>query len=366
MQDILDRLLSKVEVQHDRIGDIVPYISCGGRYPEDYSAKNPYWWTNGFWAGMLWQMYNATGKYKFIRTAVRIEEKLEPVLSCSGKLDHDIGFLWSPTAVAHYRVTGDESAHTRAENAAVILAGRYNPAGEYIRAWNGEANEGSLIIDSMMNLPLLYWMSEESGDPRFAAVAVRHADTTAKLLVRDDGSCRHIAMLDPENGELRAYPAGAAYSPESAWSRGHAWAIYGFALSFRHTKELRFLNTAKKIAHYFIANITRSGYVPLCDFRAPKEPARYDTSAGACAACGLLMIAEQVNCLERDLYIYPARSILKELSRHYVNWTDTEDGLLQMGRVSYGTGRGYDNLIYGDYYFLEAMLMLFHRELFIW
>lgn len=128
----------------------------------------------------------------------------------------------------------------RAMHAATLLAGRYNPNGRFLRAWNGDKT-GWMIVDCLMNLSLLYWASDETGDPRYAEIAQNHADTALRVLLRPDGSCNHIAVLDPVTGELTGAPAGQGYAPGSSWSRGQSWAVYGFALSAKHTGEARYL-----------------------------------------------------------------------------------------------------------------------------
>ena len=153
----------------------------------------------------------------------------------------------------------------------------------------------------MMNIPLLYWAGQITGDPRFQQIAVNHADTVASYLVREDGSCGHIACINPDTGELEHILGGQGYSETSSWSRGQSWILYGFALSYRHTKNKKYLDIAKKTAHYFISNIALTGYIPLCDFRQPASAAYTDTSAGLCAACGLLEIAEHVDECEKNL-----------------------------------------------------------------
>lgn len=238
------------------------------------------------------------------------------------------------TAVADYRFTGNHASYIRGQHAANLLAGRFNVLGNFIRAWNDD-KPGWMIIDCLMNLSLLYWASEESGDPRFDAVARRHADTAMEKILRPDGSCNHIAILDPLTGELLEAPAGQGCAEGSSWSRGQSWAVYGFAISYAHTKEQKYLDAAKQTAHYFIANVSLTEYLPLCDFRAPEEPLYYDSTAGACAACGLLEIAKHVPENEKALYEKSALRILKAMEQHFCNWNPEEDGVLGMGKVAY-------------------------------
>lgn len=285
-EDVWKKLEGKLEAECGRLGTMMPYVPVNGSY-EDMGEKEPAAWTNGFYAGMMWQMYHATGKADYKNTAAGIEERLDRVLAEYTKLDHDVGFLWLHTAVADYRLTGSERSRERGLHAAGILAGRYNPAGKFIRAWNGE-RAGVAIVDCLMNLPLLYWASEELHDSAYRQIAENHTDTALRYILRPDGSCNHMVEFDPQTGEYKDNPGGQGYESGSSWSRGQAWAIYGMALAYRYTKNQVYLDAAKRTAHYFCANLALTGYIPPIDFRAPKEPAYCDTTAGVCGACGLL------------------------------------------------------------------------------
>lgn len=270
LNSTFEKIKNKISAECDRIGGKIPYIAEDGVYKEDKAETDIVWWTNGFWPGMLWQMYHITNDKKFKKAAECVEEKLDKAFEVYTGLHHDVGFMYLHSAVADYRITGNERSKARGLHAAHLLAGRYNPRGKFIRSWNRDKS-GWVIVDSMMNIPLLYWASDAIKDPRFTYIAMDHADTIMKNTVRDDGSCNHIIVLDPTNGELLETPGGQGYASGSSWSRGQSWAIYGFALSYYYTKKEEYLSTAKKVAHYFMSNIQNTGYVPLVDFRAPKE-----------------------------------------------------------------------------------------------
>lgn len=365
-EDIYEKIQKKMDAECGRIGSKIPYIAENGVYREDKSEADIIWWTNGFWPGMLWQMYHSTGKEQYKKTAEAVEKKLDRAFDIYTGLHHDVGFMWLHSAVADYRLTGNERSKARGLHAAHLLAGRYNPRGKFIRSWNRD-RAGWVIVDSMMNIPLLYWAKEVTGDPRFQFAAEDHADTVMKNTVREDGSCNHIIVLDPENGELLETPGGQGYASGSAWSRGQAWAIYGFALSYRYTKKEEYLNTAKKVAHYFIAQTDFTEHVALVDFRAPKEPVYWDSTAGVCAACGMLEIAEHVPELEQEFYINAALRILKATDEKFCNWDETYDSIVQMGSGSYHTDHDkHVPIIYGDYFLIEAVLRILKRDFLIW
>lgn len=373
LESVYEKLQKKMEAQCKRLGDKIPYWTVDGQYQDDYAKKDIYWWTNGFWSGILWQLYHATKQDIYQTTARKNEEILDQALHGFTGLHHDTGFMWLHSAVADYRLTGSEEAKVRGLTAASVLAGRYNPNGKFIRAWNPECVEegedctGWIIVDSMMNIPLLYWASEMTGDPRFCQIAVNHADTVAAYLVREDGSCGHIACINPITGELEQILAGQGYSETSSWSRGQSWILYGFALSYRYTHDTSYLDIAKKTAHYFIANLALTDYLPLCDFRQPDSASYVDASAGLCAACGLLEIAEHVSPNEKALYRTHAERILKKIEATCCNWDIHQDGIVQNCKVAFHNDRREQtDLIYADYFLTEAVLRLMEKDFLIW
>jgi unsaturated chondroitin disaccharide hydrolase len=366
VEQVWPRVKAKIAAQRGRVGGGVPYIAVDGRYG-DKMAENIYWWTNGFWPGILWLLYQDAGDQGCLETAREVEDRLDAALEGWEGLHHDVGFMWTLSAGLDFKLTGNPRSRIRALHAANLLAGRYNPRGRFIRSWNRDCT-GWIIIDCMMNLPLLYWAAAETGDPRFRFIAAEHADTALKHLVREDGSCNHIAVLDPENGGLLETPAGQGYAPGSSWSRGQAWALYGFALSRLHTGDGRYLAAAKRIAHYVIAGLARRGWVPPVDFRAPDEPPKIDTSSGAIAAAGLLCLADLVEEGERALYRGAALKILETLEAGFCDWDPGRDAILRQGAAQYhGKPEEYGvPLIYGDYFFIEALHRLLHPGFQVW
>lgn len=338
----------------------------GGEYTSDNGIC---WWTNGFWAGMLWQLYKETGDEKCRDAARFTEEKLDECLESYLGLHHDVGFMWLPSAVADYRLTGDSIARKRGLHAASLLAGRFNPAG-FIRAWNDIPNSDSdtrgwAIIDSMFNIPLLYWASEETHDPRFAKIAAIHADTVMNSFVRQDGSVRHIVEFDPETGAFVRDYGGQGYAQGSSWTRGQAWGLYGFVMSFKHTNAVKYLAVAQKIAEYFISQIKKDGegaYKIPVDFCQPDAVQYYDDIAAAVAACGLI---ELWRLTEKREYLDIAVKLLKSLDET-ADWRCDTDGILQNCSADYHGGEHNVNFTYGDYFFFEAVQKLTGDELYIW
>ncbi|TPR56886.1 glycoside hydrolase family 88 protein [Enterococcus sp. OL5] len=365
---ILGKIDGKLTVEANRLGGKIPYIpdEKTKKYDEDMVKKDPVWWCNGFWSGMMWQMYHATENELYKKTAEMNEEALDKAFEIYTGLHHDVGFMWLHTAVANFRLTENERSKARGLHAAHLLAGRYNPRGKFIRSWNRD-RAGWVIIDSMMNIPLLYWAKKTIGDPRFRFIAEDHADKVMNNIVRNDGSVAHIGIFDPINGELLETPAGQGYADGSSWSRGQAWAIYGFALSFYHTKKEEYLDTAKRVAHYFISEVSKTNWIPVVDFRSPKDPLIFDTSAGVCAACGFLEISKHVPELEKGLYVEAAINILKATEENYGIWDNEQDGLIGGATAAYHSDYWREvPIIYSDYFFVEGILRVLEQDIFIW
>lgn len=351
----------------ERNQDKIPYTAKDGVF-DDMTDVNPYWWTNGFWGGLMWQLYTATGETLYKDVACKNEEKLKKNLMSYHGMDHDSGFKWLLTAVANYRITGNEQSMDRGLIAANSLAGRFNPTGRFIRAWNdgGDGqNAGVVIIDAMMNLPLLYWASEVTKDPRFAQIAMVHADTAGREFVRADGSVHHIVTFDPQTGKRLKALGGQGYEEGSSWTRGQAWALYGFCLSYRYTGKQEYLDTARKVADYFVENIPESNLIPV-DFRQPKVPAWEDDSAAAIAASGLLEIADCLPLEEGQSYRAAAEKLLKALADHRCNSDPQADHLLERCTAAYHDENHEYPIIYGDYYFVEGILKLTGQGRFLW
>lgn len=361
---IWEKLDSKLYEVSKSAYDKIPYSTVNGVYNNE-AEKCIFKWTNGFWPGLMWLMHVGTGKKQYRKTAEHAEEMLDEVLRKPWWFNHDAGFMWHISSGVNYRLYHGETSKARTLHAANHLAARFHIHGNYIRAWNGAEKAGMSIIDCMMNLPLLYWASAEVKDKRYSDIAQAHAAHTLQAHLRADGSVRHIVTHDPETGEVTGCKAGQGYSEDSAWARGQSWAIYGFVLSYIHTGKYEYLDAAKRVAHYFIANIAGE-WIPRVDFRSPGK--EHDTTAGAIAACGLIEIAKAVDELERDVYLNAAIKILRALEEKYCNWSLEEESVLQHGVEKYFPDecRKGKPIIYGDYYFAEAIYKLKGFELLFW
>ena len=376
LQDTNEKIKKKMDWVSVKNADKIPYTTDeNGNYDDRSDTKKEWgstdglnWWTNGFWGGIMWLLYKETGEEKYRQIAESSEEKLKRCLIEYYGIHHDVGFMFMPTSVANYRLTGNLESRRTALHAANILAGRFNPAGQFIRAWNDHRTEdtsGWAIIDCMCNLSLLYWASEETGDHRFMHTAKMHADTVLKHFIRPDGSVIHIGEFDSVTGEFVKSHRGQGYAVGSAWSRGQAWAVYGFTNSYAHTGKVEYLDAAKRVAHYCMANIADDGIVPV-DFRQPKEPA-WEDSCGACIlASGLIDIAKYVPDTEKEMYLHTARKILKNISETRTDWSEQCDAIVQNCSAAYHDSKHHFTMCYADYYFIEAIYKLLEREQFMW
>lgn len=375
-REVTARIRSKMAWVSEKNRDKIPYTTDeNGSYDDRSDPERSWriddglnWWTNGFWGGMMWLLYQDTKQESYARIARISEERMDRCFSDFYGLHHDVGFMFVPTAVADYRLTGNPSSRKRALHAANLLAGRFNPAGRFIRAWNDLEDgdtRGWAIIDCMFNLSLLYWAWEETHDPRFRHIAMMHADTVMQHFIRPDGSVNHIVEFDPETGEMVKALGGQGYGEGSSWSRGQGWALYGFMISYIHTGKQEYLDTAKKVAHYCMACIPENGLIPV-DFRQPAQPA-YEDSCGACViAGGLLELAAHVPAPEQSIYRNAALRILRAIDEKRADWTENCDAIVLNCSASYHADRHHFTMTYADYFFIEAIYKLTGTGRLLW
>ncbi|MDR2656645.1 MAG: glycoside hydrolase family 88 protein [Oscillospiraceae bacterium] len=346
-------------VRRARELDEIPYTTKDG----GWHSLGPSWWTNGFWPALMWQMAIGTGDALYREEAERGERLLDRALERFEDLHHDLGFQFKISSAVNYALTKNPKSLRRATLAANLLAGRFNPNG-FIRAWNGE-RIGWSIIDSMMNLPMLYWASRESSDPRFRLIAERHADHTARHFIRPDASCHHIVIFDPVSDAVLDTPRGQGYAPGTSWTRGQAWALYGFTLSHLWTGKPEYLDVARRVADRFLERITPD-WIPNIDFEQPDQPYGKDNAAGAIAACGLLELAALIPD-RTDAYRDGALNMLRAMADECADWDEADPGILKQCTGSYTEKDSWHiKMVYGDYFFVEALLKLKGSSVNLW
>ncbi len=393
-QAILDCLVHKAKRSMEKIGSDLREFT--GQPDGQYFKGNRdsylpishiFNWTQSFFTGEACLAYHITCDSRFLQWNYQFfKEYAAKVYDTPLETMHDLGFLYSPYAVAMYQITGDPNMKALGVRAADELAKRFDPKGGYIRAWGRMDNvtppyvdqelaknhfftesRGLAIVDCMMNLPLLFWASKVTGHPFYASIAQTHADTTLQHFIRKDGSVCHAWRFDEKTGQSIGEANYCGYGVGSHWARGSTWAIYGFAIAYDYTGREEYLEAALKIARRFIELC--HGDVPVWDFRLPKEtPALYcgekmpwmtwdvtdpinrshvlDSSAAAVFVCGA---DEILRHRPEEQLKKAADRLLQILCRDYA---DTDPEVPGMLREQNGAGV-YTS--YGDYYFMEAL-----------
>jgi unsaturated chondroitin disaccharide hydrolase len=366
LQTALAESLERVRRCQAAFGRQFPTVGEGTGYQLTGNTN----WLTGFWPGLLWLAYVATGDEDLRAHAEALLPSFEERLDEQIHITHDLGFLFTLSARAQWQATSDQEARELALRAAQELVRRYRPQGKYVQAWGtvGDPAEGGrMIIDTMMNLPLLFWAAEQTGDPQYHQAALEHAGTSLRYLVRPDGSTFHTFFLDQETGQPIGPRTHQGYADDSLWARGQAWAIYGFALAAEWCEEGRFLATAEQAARRFMAELPFDG-VPWWDLRLPGDvPHHRDSSASAIAASGMLRLARLDGEAAGSEFRDPARVLLESLVAHCFEVEPEAQGLLRHGTYHAHKGLGVDAyFICGDYFFLEALLALQGRAPDFW
>ena len=313
-------------------------------------------WTMGFWPGILWYAYEASGNKDLVEPARGYTEALE-FITRQKAYDHDIGFIVFPSYGNGYRLTGEASYKDAVLRTAGYLADLFNPAVGTILSWPREIpNFGghNTIMDNMLNLETLLWASENGGKPEWRDIAITHADTTMRYNFRPDGTSYHVAVYDSETGVHKYSCTHQGYSDDSMWARGQAWGIYGYTMVYRFTREQRFLDFAQKIADAYLERLPED-MVPYWDFCDPAIPdAPRDASSAAVVASGLLELSTYLG----GKYRTEAEEMLRSLWENYRAPENCESFLLHStGHHPAGSEIDY-SIVYADYYFIEALLRL--------
>lgn len=358
----MEDAVAKTRSNIGRFGPLFPHVSNNDVYALNENRA----WTAGFWPGMLWLCYEYTKDETFLTAARNTTESFRDRLAQRKALNtHDIGFLYTLSAKAHWIVLEDESAKQMTIDAADLLLARFRPQTGIIQAWGSEGDEeygGRMIIDCMMNLPLLYWASEITGDRRYSDAAVQHADKSRRFLIRGDDSSYHTFYFNRETGDAIRGGTHQGYADGSTWTRGQAWGIYGFALSYRYTRNPLYLEASLRMARYFLERLPED-FVAYWDFDAPvNADTKRDSSASAITVCGILELLGHlpIDHAERDFLEDGVHCSMTGLIRHYATIGKPDaQGLLERGSYSVrGDASPDDYMIWGDYYYMEALMRL--------
>jgi unsaturated chondroitin disaccharide hydrolase len=346
--EIISLVATKVERTAKTTGNGFPHLTKNGRWWMTQDGG----WTGGFWVGVLWLTHLMTGDEKFACLA----RKWLPLLE-RRKKDRifDLGFLFYPSFVLGYRITGDEHLRRVALEAAETMASLSHGRSGFICQEVREEGRrlGRTCIDVMMDLPLLWWAHAEAGREEFYNTAFLHSVRTAEVLIGKDGPKIQAADIDLETGEIVRKITLHGYRHDSRWTRGMAWCIYGFTLAHHATGSNAFLDMAKGLADTFISNLP-DDLVPYWDLDDPNIPNVPRDSSAAAIACSGLMALHRVSCEERFGIV--ARNMLDSLRANYLAGRD-RDEILAGGCLDFPKEIGVnEGLVWGDYYFLESLL----------
>lgn len=311
-------------------------------------------WTQGFFPAVSWYLFDATGDASWRTRADQWTRPLE--LQKTNTQTHDLGFKMLLSFGHAYQSTGDPYYLDVTLTSAASLATRYDPAvGAILMGeWNPDWSR-PVVIDTMINIELLLWAADHGGDPRWRQLALNHALTTERDLVRPDGSTYHVADYFPETGELRWQGTFQGYSDSSTWARGQAWAIYGFSMVYRYTRDPRMLAAAQKVTEYYLSRLGADA-VPNWDFDAPSQVK--DSSTAAIVSSALFELSGLVADLPtQQRYLAEATRALDVLaSAEYLSEGTAHQSILLHGVGNFPARQEVDvGLIYGDYYFVEAL-----------
>ena len=361
IDSLLDRALEMAITKCLRDADRLPafpHVTKNGDWQTSEHAR----WTGGFFVGQLWLAGALRGDREILKTARSWALRLaHRATDCS---THDMGFLFEPSCVRGNNVQPDEQLRLLAVCAARSLASRFAAKGRYIPAW--DPSEGSqylalAIVDTVMNLPILYWAAKDSGDSRLHDIAIQTGKTIIAQHIRPDGAIWHVVDHDPQTGEVTHRGTHQGSTDNSCWTRGQAWALYGFTrMAILHPAD-GMLEAARKTADYFIARM-QGHIIPPWDFDRSDTAEPVDSAAGAIAASGMLELGRLTG--DKN-YSQAGQKLALGLIDACIDFANpNKPGLLMHGTVDYPRRSGVDeSIIYGDHYFMEALVKLRRPEL---
>ncbi|MGN0107222.1 MAG: glycoside hydrolase family 88 protein [Hominilimicola sp.] len=368
-EEINNALDRAVELTKTNIGEFYDCFPTANSENNFYGKSYNNDWTEGFWTGEIWLAYERSGDERLKEAALcQVESFLERIEQHINVDHHDMGFLYSPSCVAAYKLTGSEKGKKAALLAADNLMTRFQEKGQFFQAWGAmdDRDNYRLIIDCLMNMPLLFWASDVTGDGRYSDKAKAHIKTAMNYVVRDDNSTYHTYFFDPDTGESVKGVTNQGNRDGSAWARGQAWGIYGSALAYEKTGNESYVNIFRRVTDYFIEHLPED-LMPYWDFdfdTGSHEPR--DSSAGVIAVCGMLEMAKRLPSGEAQYYTAAAKRILKAvMDMCAVKSAEQSNGLLLHGTYSRKTptntchNGGVDECnTWGDYFYMEALTRL--------
>jgi rhamnogalacturonyl hydrolase YesR len=325
---------------------------------DKFETSNSSWWCSGFYSGTLLKIYQQTKDAELLNQANNNLKGLEKEQYNKGT--HDLGFMMYCSFGTANHLDPKPEYNEILVNSAKSLSTRFNPTVGCIRSWNSKDDDFLVIIDNMMNLELLFYATKATGDSSFYKIAVTHANTTVKNHFRPDFSSYHVINYDANTGAVKEKKTAQGFANESAWARGQSWGMYGYTVMYRETKDKKYLEQAKNIAHFILNNPNLpADKIPYWDFNAPNIPnALRDASAASVMASALLELCRYVDKKDGQEYFNVAQTIIKNLSAPvYKADLNTNGGFILKHSVGhFPAGTEVDvPLTYADYYFVEAM-----------
>lgn len=320
-------------------------------------------WCSGFWPGILWMDFNYTTSEAVHKAAIGYTNALA-LLAEQPAFDHDLGFLIINSFLKGYEQTKDSHYKKIALRAADTLATLYNKKVGTILSWPRHVKDyggHNTIMDNMMNLELLFWAAQNGGEKHLYDIAVRHAETTMLNHFRPDGSCYHVAVYDTLDGHFIKGVTHQGYADHSMWSRGQSWAIYGYTMVYRFTRDRRFLDFAQKVSDIYLKRLheTSDDWVPIWDMDAPASMNEKDASAACVVASALLELSQYVDGKKADEYMDAATNMLSDLSSPRYQSGESNVAFLMHSVGNHPAGSEIDaSIVYADYYYIEALLRL--------
>lgn len=317
-------------------------------------------WTSGFFAGELWYLYEYTHAKAWRQEASTFTAKLEGE-KMNGKT-HDMGFKMYCSYGNGYRLTKNPAYADILVQAAKTLTTRFKPAAGILRSWDHNADKWKcpVIIDNMMNLELLFFATRITGDSSYYKIAVSHARTTMKNHFRADYSSYHVVDYDTVTGQVIKKNTHQGFSHESAWARGQAWGLYGYAMCYRETQDPAFLEQSRHIAEYIFNHPNLpTDLIPYWDFNAPGIPNEpRDVSAAAVIASGLYELSTFTSVKEGKSLRAKANRILETLATKYTSPAGENKGFILLHSTGSKPAQSEIDvpLVYADYYYMEALL----------
>ena len=344
------------------VNNIYPGILNGGEWDD---------WTSGFWTGILWLAYEITKDEKYRKVAeFQLKSYKERIENKNAVDHHDLGFLYIPSAVAQYKITNSEDAKKTGIMAAKHLITRFREKGEFIQAWGelGNPDNHRLIIDCNLNIPLLFWASEVTGEEKYKEIAEKHVNTAASTVVRKDGSTFHTYYFDVETGKPLRGSTAQGSGDDSSWARGQAWGIYGTAIAYKNTGDKEYIKYFERVSKYFLSHLPKDicPYWDLSFGDGDEAEQPRDSSSAAIAICGFLEMSKYLDAEKAAYYTSVARKLMHSLIENY----QVKDKSISNGQLLHGTyakktpyntckNSGVDEcVIWGDYFFMEALTRL--------